>query len=98
MTLPVRWLLLALSLTGAMIAGAQVLEHLLHLDPCPLCLMQRLWTMLAGLAVLAGLAHDPRLRRYPSLALFCTVVGGGFSARQLWLQSLPTDEVPASAR
>jgi protein dithiol:quinone oxidoreductase len=87
--------LLALALTGLMVGGAQYMEHVLAQDPCPLCLMQRLWTMLAGAAVLVGLAHNPRLVAYPVTALGCTLVGAGFSVRQLWLQHLPADQVPA---
>jgi disulfide bond formation protein DsbB len=87
--------LLALALAGLMIGGAQYMEHVLAQDPCPLCLMQRLWTMLAGALVLVGLAHNPRLLAYPLAALACTVVGAGFSVRQLWLQHLPEDQVPA---
>ena len=87
--------LLALALSGLMIGGAQFMEHVLAQDPCPLCLMQRLWTMLAGAIVLVGIAHNPRLVGYPLAALACTVVGAGFSVRQLWLQHLPADQVPA---
>ncbi len=92
---PGHWALLALALAGAMVGGAQFMEHILKLDPCPLCLMQRLWVMLAGLCVIAGVAHDPRVRVYPALALLCSIVGAGFSIRQLWLQNLPADAVPA---
>ncbi|HTO58774.1 MAG TPA: disulfide bond formation protein B [Pseudomonadales bacterium] len=87
--------LLALLLAGAMVGGAQYMEHVLAQDPCPLCLMQRLWTMLAGAFVLGGLALNPRLAAYPLAALLCTIVGAGFSVRQLWLQHLPADQVPA---
>ena len=92
---PLHAALLALAIAGAMVGGAQFMEHILKLDPCPLCLMQRVWAMLAGLVVLAGVAHDPRKRAYPTVALLCGIVGGGFSIRQLWLQSLPADAVPA---
>jgi protein dithiol:quinone oxidoreductase len=92
---PLHWALLALALAGAMVGGAQFMEHILKLDPCPLCLMQRLWVMLVGLFVIAGVAHDPRVRVYPAFALLCGIVGAGFSIRQLWLQSLPADAVPA---
>src|SRR3954454_24541611 len=87
--------LLALAIAGAMVGGAQFMEHVLNLDPCPLCLMQRLWTIFAGAAILIGLAHNPRLSTYPIVALLCSLVGAGFSIRQLWLQHLPEDEVPA---
>ena len=92
---PLRWALLALALAGAMIGGAQFMEHVLGLEPCPLCLMQRVWTILGGTFIVAGLVHDPRLSSYPAAAMLCTIVGAGFSVRQLWLQSLPADAVPA---
>jgi len=92
---PLSRALLALALAGAMVGGAQYMEHVLNQDPCPLCLMQRLWTMLAGVAIVGGLAHNPRLISYPLAAMVCTVVGAGFSIRQLWLQHLPADQVPA---
>lgn len=92
---PLHWGLTALGLAGGMVGGAQFMEHVLGLDPCPLCLMQRLWTMLGGAVVLAGLALNPRTIAYPVAALGCTLVGAGFSLRQLWLQNLPADQVPA---
>jgi disulfide bond formation protein DsbB len=92
---PLHWGLAALALAGFMVGGAQFMEHVLRLDPCPLCLMQRLWTMFGGAIVLAGLALNPRLLAYPVAALACTVIGAGFSVRQLWLQSLPADQIPA---
>jgi disulfide bond formation protein DsbB len=92
---PLQWGLIALALAGFMVGGAQFMEHILGLDPCPLCLMQRLWTMFGGAVVLAGLALNPRSLAYPIAALACTIVGAGFSIRQLWLQSLPADQVPA---
>lgn len=90
-----KWGSVALLIAGAMIGGAHFMEHVIGLDPCPLCLMQRLWTMLGGAFVLAGLAHNPRLFAYPLTAMLCTLVAAGFSMRQLWLQSLPADAVPA---
>ncbi len=51
---PLHAALLALAIAGAMVGGAQFMEHILKLDPCPLCLMQRLWAMLAGLVRARG--------------------------------------------
>jgi protein dithiol:quinone oxidoreductase len=90
-----RWAVLALLLAGGLAAGAQFMEHVLKLDPCPLCLMQRVWVLLAGVVVLVALSHSLDNRTYPALLLLCSVIGGGFSIRQLWLQSLPPDAVPA---
>ena len=32
---------------------------------------------------------------YPLLGALCAMIGGGFAIRQLWLQSLPPDQVPS---
>lgn len=80
---------------GFLLAGALVMEHVWDMDPCPLCLMQRVWFAIAGLLSLAALVHSPRWGIYPLLTILAAVVGGGFSIRQLYLQSLPEDQVPA---
>jgi disulfide bond formation protein DsbB len=87
--------LCALALCGALVAGAQVMEHVFGYVPCPLCLMQRVWLLLAGLCTAAGLMDDPRRGIYPLLTAGSAVAGAGFSIRQLWLQSLPPEQVPA---
>jgi disulfide bond formation protein DsbB len=81
--------------TGAMLGGAQFIEHVMNLTPCPLCLMQRIWVMIVGAIALAGLAHNPRILIYPLLSFLAAMTGAGFSSRQLYLQSLPPDQVPA---
>jgi len=84
-----------LALTGVLLSGALVLEHFMDMVPCPLCLMQRLWFAIAGLFAFIGLMHNPRWGIYPLLSIVAALVGGGFSIRQLYLQSLPADQVPA---
>ena len=49
----------------------------------------------AGLTALAALVHSPRWGIYPLLTMVAALVGGGFSIRQLYLQSLPADQIPA---
>ena len=53
--------LAAVALGGVLLFGAQVMEHRFAMDPCPMCLMQRLWIFVAALAAYAGLAHNPPL-------------------------------------
>lgn len=86
---------LIVALTGGLLAGALVMEHVFDMDPCPLCLMQRVWFALAGLISLTALLHSTRWGIYPLLTMLAAVVGGGFSVRQLYLQSLPPEAVPA---
>ncbi len=86
---------LALGLCGALLVGALIMEYAFAMAPCPLCLMQRIWFFFAGLIAFAGLLHNPRWGIYPLLTILASLVGMGFSIRQLWLQSLPPDQVPA---
>ena len=79
--------LAAIALCGVLLFGAEVMEHRFAMDPCPMCLMQRLWIFAAALAAYAGLAHNPRWGIYPLLTIVAALIGGAVSARQLWLQS-----------
>jgi disulfide bond formation protein DsbB len=90
-----RWATLIVAVCGGLLCGALFMEYGLGLAPCPLCLMQRIWFFLAGLIAFAGLVHNARWGIYPLLTILASLVGGGFSIRQLWLQSLPPDQVPA---
>jgi len=57
--------------------------------------MQRFWFLIAGLVAYAGLAHNARWGIYPLLTIIAGLIGAGFAIRQLWLQSLPAEQVPA---
>ena len=72
-------------------------QYVLGLEPCPLCMLQRVGVVSVGvLALIAGLVN-PRtwgFRLWSLLVALAAIAGGGVSARQLWLQSLPADQVP----
>lgn len=89
------WGLALIAWIAALLVGALVMEHGLGMEPCPLCLMQRLWFMIAGLIILVGLIDHPARGIYPLLTLFAALVGGGFAARQIWIGTLPPESVPA---
>ena len=80
---------------GGILYVGLIVEFALGLAPCPLCMMQRIWFALAGIVALIGLTHNPRWGIYPLLSALCATIGGGFAVRQLWLQSLPADQVPS---
>ena len=64
------------------------------LDPCPLCLVQRLF-FYAVLAVLAlGAIHGSGRAIYGILAALFALGGAAAAGRQVWLQHLPPDKVP----
>ena len=75
------------------------LEHFRGLQPCPMCVFQRVAMVAAGLAFLVGMLHGPRgaVGRwiYAALAVLASGAGAGIAARHVWLQNLPPDQVPA---
>ena len=80
-----------------MMAYALYAEHVLYLDPCPLCVFQRMATIGTGLVFLVAAIHDPRAwgRRVYAVLLGVTAASGiGVAGRHVWLQNLPADEVP----
>jgi protein dithiol:quinone oxidoreductase len=89
------WALLICFVSGALLTGALYFEFIRGLAPCPLCMMQRVWFALAAMTAYVSLLHKPRLGIYPLVSLVCASSGGYFSIRQLWLQSLPEERVPA---
>lgn len=77
---------------------ALVLQHVFGLDPCPLCVLQRIGVVGAGLFFLAAAVHNPDTlgrRVYSILAYIPIFAGGGVAARHSWLQHLPADQVPS---
>jgi disulfide bond formation protein DsbB len=74
------------------------LDGVLGLEPCPLCMTQRVFVIGAGLFALAALLHGPGpagRRIYAALSGLFALVGGAVAARHVWLQHLPEDQVPA---
>jgi len=67
------------------------------LEPCPLCIFQRLaYTAILVIAAI-GLFHGPRrpwLWIYSGLVSVAAVAGILIAGRQVWLQHLPADQVP----
>lgn len=90
-----QWAVITCILAGGLLCGALFMEHAMGLAPCPLCMMQRLWIAVIGLTAYASLMHNPRWGIYPLFGGLASLIGAGFSIRQLWLQSLPADQVPA---
>ena len=80
---------------GGILCIGLLVEFALGLAPCPLCIMQRIWFALTGIVAWIGLYHNPRWGIYPLVSALCALVGGGFAIRQLWLQSLPPEQVPS---
>lgn len=76
---------------------ALYLQYGVGLEPCPLCIMQRV-AVLAAMAVLVlAIAHNPKKtgqRVYALAGLLASLAGLGVAGRHVWLQHLPADQVP----
>ena len=83
---------------AGLLAYAYYAQFFLHLEPCPLCIFQRVGVFaIAIVFVLAG-AHDPAgwgRRVYAALIALMGLATVGVAARQLYIQSLPPGSVPA---
>ena len=81
-----------------LLAYALYAQYVLGLEPCPLCVFQRV--AVAGLAAVFAVAllHASRgagARVYALLLGAVALAGMGVAGRHVWLQSLPPDQVPA---
>ena len=78
---------------------AYYLQKVVGLDPCPLCIFQRVG--LIGMGVFAFIAFVVNPRKVGArlslmvLALLRILWSVGVAGRHIWLQNLPPDEVPA---
>lgn len=94
-----RWLYLAGALFASGLLGFGLyLQYVLHQDPCPLCMVQRL--IFIALCIVFALAalHGPKRfgeRVYAGLASLLSLSGIAVASRHIWIQNLPKDQVPA---
>lgn len=90
------WLVALLSVVGLMSYGIYA-ERVLYLDPCPLCITQRMFYIGVGLFALFGLfiINSAWVQRLMAVLMAACAIGGIVTAgRQVWLQHLPKDQVP----
>ena len=79
----------------SLLATAFYMEYQLGLEPCPMCIVQRIAVALAGLAALIGILHNKLKKFYLGLTAFFSAAGSLSAIRHLYLQSLPPDRVPS---
>ncbi|RPI61724.1 MAG: disulfide bond formation protein B [Lysobacterales bacterium] len=73
-------------------------QHVLGLDVCPLCVLQRMIIITLGLVLAVAALHAPRgagARVYAVLGALVALVGMGVSGWHVRLQNLPPGEVPS---
>lgn len=89
---------LTLIAPAGLLAYGYYLQFVEGLEPCPLCMTQRIcFYLIAIFSVLALITHRAKISRVISQGFIAlsAIVGLGVAGRQLWLQSLPEDQVPA---
>jgi disulfide bond formation protein DsbB len=85
---------------SAMLVAVVGLQWGLGLEPCPLCMIDRVLVVSLGLLFAAAALHNPGLvgqRVYATLNLVVAGLGIAVCARHIWLQGLPPDAVPECA-
>ena len=82
---------------AALLSYGYYLQYVKGLEPCPLCLVQRLFFYAVMIIFLVAAVHAPGkigTRIYGGLLLVFAAGGAATAGRQVWLQHLPADRVP----
>ena len=83
---------------AGMMGFALYAQYVLLLDPCPLCVFQRIATILLGIVFLVAAIHNPGRpggRIYAAFVLLTAGFGVGVAGWHVHLQNLPADKVPS---
>ena len=83
---------------ACLLAYAYYAQFVLHLEPCPLCIFQRIGVFALGVLFLIAALHDPAAfgrQLYALLLSVAALATIGIAWRHLYIQSLPPGSVPA---
>jgi disulfide bond formation protein DsbB len=80
---------------GAMMAYALYSQYVLALEPCPLCVLQRIAVILLGFLFLIAALHNGAGKAYAGLLGLVAAAGAAVAAWHVRLQHMPPDEVPS---
>ncbi|HLW25770.1 MAG TPA: disulfide bond formation protein B [Steroidobacteraceae bacterium] len=83
---------------AALLVYAYYAQFGLHLEPCPLCIFQRVGVFVTGCLFALAALHDPASwgrRLYAVLIDLAALATAGVALRQLYIQSLPPGSIPA---
>jgi len=82
----------------SMLAVGAYFQFVESMEPCPLCISQRIAILITGIILLIASIHNPSsskgIRSYAFSGTITALIGSGISARHVWLQNLPPEEVP----
>ncbi|HEX9192488.1 MAG TPA: disulfide bond formation protein B [Burkholderiales bacterium] len=84
---------------AGMLAFGYYLQFVVGLEPCPLCIIQRLLLLGTGIAFLAAAIHHPAGRLgaglYGGAIALVAATGVAAAGRHVWLQHIPADQRPS---
>ena len=78
-------------------ASMLFMQYVMELEPCYLCIVQRVFMIGLGLVALLAAIHNPATwgrKVYALLGLAVSMGGLFFAGRHVWIQNLPEDQVP----
>ncbi len=82
----------------SMLAVGAYFQFVENMQPCPLCISQRIAILITGIILLIASIHNPNSTKgiayYAFSGAISALIGSGISARHVWLQNLPPEEVP----
>jgi protein dithiol:quinone oxidoreductase len=81
-----------------LLAYAYYTQYELGLEPCPLCIFQRIGIASLGVVFLIAGLHNPRrwgAKVYACLVALASLATVGVATRHLYVQSLPPGTIPA---
>lgn len=90
------FLLVFLGCAG-LLAFGYYLQYVEFIEPCPLCIIQRVCFFLGGVTALVAALHNPGAlgrRIYAVVMALSGIAGAAVASRQVWLQHLPKEQVP----
>ncbi len=90
--------LLGFLVCAALMGWALYLQYGLDLDPCPLCVFQRIAVIATGIVFLVAAVHNPRrggAAVYALLTLIVAGTGAALAAWHVWIQAQPKGSVAA---
>jgi disulfide bond formation protein DsbB len=73
-------------------------QHVVGLEPCHLCVFQRIGVLAIGLVFLVAALHGPKrggAKVYGVLTALAAAVTAGIAVRHVWIQQQPPGSVPA---
>ncbi len=89
------WYFFGFLVAVTMMGAALYFQHVLYLEPCPLCIFQRLAVIAIGFICLVAMLHNPSGwgKRFYALIISATsLIGLGVALRHSYLQRFPPSE------